>query len=96
MIIDCHNHLGVDLLFYLNGYFPYCQDVQALVTEGRHCGVDRWVVFPMVCNLSFDLAAMRQAKLSPGGLEKVPYAFENERMLREVYELFPDLGRSTG
>ncbi len=95
MLIDCHNHLGVDLFFYLNGYHPYAQDLPALVTEGGHCGVDRWVVFPMVANLTFDVAAMRHAQLAPGGCETVPYAFENERMLREVYELYPDLGRRT-
>src|SRR5882762_2198171 len=45
MLIDCHNHLGVDLYFYCNGHSPYCQDLPAMVTEGRHCGVDRWIVF---------------------------------------------------
>jgi predicted TIM-barrel fold metal-dependent hydrolase len=95
LLFDCHNHLGVDLFFYLNGYSPYAQDLPALVTEGRHCRVDRWVVFPMVSNLSFDVPAMRRAKLVPGGCESVPYAFENERMLREIYELYPDLGRHT-
>ena len=95
LIFDCHNHLGVDLFFYLNGYHPYAQDLPTLVTEGRHCRVDRWVVFPMVSNLSFDVPAMRRAKLVTGGCEAVPYAFENERMLREIYELYPDLGRYT-
>lgn len=95
MLIDCHNHLGVDLFFYLNGYHPYAQDLPALVTEGRHCGISRWVVFPMVANLTFDVPAMRRASLAPGGCEAVPYAFENERMLREIYELYPDLGRHT-
>lgn len=94
MIIDCHNHLGVDLLFYLNGWHPYAQDLPTLVTEGRHCGVDRWVVFPMVSNLAFDVQAMRQGRMEVGGLECVPYAYENERMLREVYQLYPDLGKA--
>lgn len=95
MIIDCHNHLGVELFFYLNGYHPYAQDLPTLVTEGRHCGVDRWVVFPMVSNLTFDIAQMRQEKFVTGGMESVPYAFENERMLREIYQLYPDLGKAT-
>jgi predicted TIM-barrel fold metal-dependent hydrolase len=95
VLIDCHNHLGVDLFFYLNGFHPYAQDLPALTTEGRHCGVDRWVVFPMVSNLSFDVPAMRTGQLVTGGCEGVPYAFENERMLREIYELYPDLGRHT-
>lgn len=94
-LIDCHNHLGVDLFFYLNGYHPYAQDLPSLVIEGRRHGVNRWVVFPMVANLWFDVPPMRSGKLVPGGPEKVPYAFENERMLREVYELYPDLGRQT-
>jgi len=95
MIVDCHNHLGVDLFFYLNGYYPYAQDLPALVTEGRRHGIDRWLVFPMLAHLWFDLKAMRSARLEPGGFEAVPYAFENERMLREIYELFADLGRLT-
>jgi predicted TIM-barrel fold metal-dependent hydrolase len=95
VIIDCHNHLGVDPYFYLNGYHPYAQDLVTLVTEGRHCGVDRWVVFPMVVNLSFDLPAMRNQEILPGGLETVPYAFENQRMLHELYDLYPDLGAHT-
>ncbi|HTO02655.1 MAG TPA: amidohydrolase family protein, partial [Opitutus sp.] len=67
----------------------------SLVTEGRRHGIDRWIVFPMVANTWFDLAAMRRGQLQPGGPDAVPYAFENERMLREVYEQFPDLGRLT-
>lgn len=95
MLIDAHNHIGADLFFYLNGYYPYAQDLPALVTEGRRHGIDRWIVFPMVATAWFDIAAMRRGELQPGGPEKIPYAFENERMLREIYELFPDLGRLT-
>jgi predicted TIM-barrel fold metal-dependent hydrolase len=95
MLIDCHNHLGVDLFFYLNGYFPYAQDLPTLVTEGRRNGIDRWVVFPMVSNLWFDVAAMRAGRLERGGLESVPYAFENDRMLREIYELHPEFAPLT-
>jgi hypothetical protein len=94
MIIDCHNHIGVDLLFYLRGEFPYGQHLSAMVTEGRALGVDRWITFPMVSNLSLDFARMREGQIAfPGGFERVPYAFENRRMLREIYELFPELGR---
>ena len=95
MLIDAHNHIGADLFFYLNGFYPYAQDLPTLVTEGRRHGIDRWIVFPMVATAWFDLAAMRRGELRPGGPEKVPYAFENERMLREIYELFPDLVRLT-
>ena len=96
MIIDCHNHVGVDLLFYLRGEFPYAQHLSAMISEGGALGVDRWIVFPMVSNLSLDFAKMREGKIKfPGEFESVPYAFENRRMLQEIYELFPALGKKT-
>ena len=95
MIIDCHNHIGVDLLFYLRGEFPYAQDLYRMVTEGSALGVDRWIVFPLVSNLSLDFQQMREGKIAFPGFENVPYAFENRRTLREIYELFPNLGRLT-
>jgi len=96
MIIDCHNHIGTDLLFYLRAEFPYAQHLIAMVAEGRALGVDRWIVFPMVSNLSLDFAKLREGQIVfPGGFERVPYAFENRRMLREIYELFPEAGQST-
>src|SRR6266850_7373585 len=96
MIIDCHNHVGVDLLFYLRSEFPYAQQLSAMITEGRALGVDRWIVFPMVSNLSLDFAKMREGEIEfPSRFERVPYAFENRRMLEEVYKLFPDLGKAT-
>jgi predicted TIM-barrel fold metal-dependent hydrolase len=90
MIIDCHNHVGADLMFYLRGDFPYAQHLVAMTSEGRALGVNRWIVFPFVLNLSLNIEAMRQGEIAYGGLEKVPYAFENRRLLREIYELFPD------
>ena len=49
--------------------------------------------FPFVLNLSFDIPALRRGEIVYGGLEKVPYAFENRRLLREIHELFPEEGR---
>ncbi len=96
MIIDCHNHIGVDLLFYLAGEFPYAQHLSAMITEGRALGVDRWIVFPMVSNLSLNFEKMRKAKIEfPGGSERIPYAWENRRMMSEIYELFPQYGKQT-
>jgi predicted TIM-barrel fold metal-dependent hydrolase len=93
MIIDCHNHVGADLMFYLRGDFPYAQHLVAMTREGRALGVDRWIVFPFVVNLSFNIEALRRGEMVYGGLEKVPYAFENRRLLHEVYALFPDEGK---
>lgn len=96
MIIDCHNHVGVELLHYLRGDFPYAQQLESLVREGDALGVQRWIVFPMVTNLALSLEAMRDGRVrTEGGLENTPYAWENRRLMREVYDLFPAAGRHT-
>lgn len=95
MVIDCHNHLGAEISSYLRGEFPYAQHFESLVREGRAHGVDRWIVFPMTCNFSMNLEKLREGIIDlEGGLEDVPYAFENRRMMREITELFPEEGRA--
>src|SRR3954453_3016583 len=93
MIIDCHTHVGADVMFYLRGDFPYAQHLVAMTDEGGALGVDRWIVFPFVINLSLDIPALRRGEIVYGGLEKVPYAFENRRLMKEIYELFPEQGK---
>jgi predicted TIM-barrel fold metal-dependent hydrolase len=95
MIIDVHNHVGADLMFYLRGDFPYAQHLVAMTSEGRALGVDRWVVFPFVTPVSFRIEALKRGEIvfDGTGLEQVPYAFENRRLLKEIYELFPDEGK---
>jgi predicted TIM-barrel fold metal-dependent hydrolase len=96
MLIDCHNHVGVELLTYLRGEYPYAQSLTGLHADGTGQGVNRFVVFPCVSYLAADLKALREGRmLWPGGLEPVPYAFENARVLAEIYELFPEEGRAT-
>ncbi len=90
MLIDGHNHLGVDLLFYLRGEYPYAQDVHGMVHMADGMGVDRWIVFPMLSYVAMDFAAMRQGRIVVPERGEVPYQFENERMLREINDHFPD------
>jgi predicted TIM-barrel fold metal-dependent hydrolase len=92
MIIDSHNHVGADIMFWLRGDFPYAQHLVTMTREGGALGVDRWIVFPFVINLSLNIEALRRGEIVSGGIEKVPYAFENRRLLREVNELFPAEG----
>lgn len=80
-------------MFYLRGDFPYAQHLVTMTSEGRALGVDRWVVFPFVINLSLKIEALRRGEIEYGGLEKVPYAFENRRLLFEINELFPEQGK---
>lgn len=88
-LIDGHTHIGTDLLFYLRGYYPYCLDWASLVRLGEANGIGRFVVFPMVSNLSMDLSSAYEGKVvKQGGLERVPYAFENRRMMIEIEKLF--------
>lgn len=43
MLIDCHNHIGAGLLFYLHGDFPYAQQLVQMQQEGGALGVTRWI-----------------------------------------------------
>lgn len=93
MIIDCHNHVGADVMFYLHGDFPYAQHLVAMTTEGGALGIDRWIVFPFVTHMALDAAAFLTGDIREGGVQlaEVPYALENRRLLHEVHDLFPDL-----
>lgn len=93
MIIDCHNHVGADVLFYLHGDFPYAQHLVAMVEEGSALGIDRWIVFPFVSHGALDIKGFLTGDIREGGMQltDVPYALENRRLLREIHELFPEL-----
>lgn len=92
-MIDCHSHIGVDLLLYLRGYFPYSQQLKTLVDEGHSLGIDRWIVFPFISNLSLDLSELRQGNIVYPGMDAIPYEWENRRTMEEIYTLFPEEGR---
>lgn len=94
-MIDCHSHIGIELLSYLRGEFPYCQHLVDLVVSGKREGIERFIVFPMISNLSMDLQHLRKGEIVlGGGLETVPYQFENRRLLYEIHELFPEEGKA--
>lgn len=95
ILIDCHNHVGADLLFYLHGDFPYAQHLVAMHDEGRALGIDRWIVFPFVAHVALDVTRFMAGDIGDdkGRLQEVPYAFENRRLLREIHQLFPEEGK---
>ena len=96
MLIDCHNHIGADMLFYLHGDFPYAQQLVDLTQTGGDLGVTHWIVFPFVSYAAMDVTRFREGGIGFGnGLEEVPYAFENRRLLEECFRLFPEEGRKT-
>lgn len=91
--IDCHNHVGVELLHYFGGDFPYCQQLISMVEEGRALGVNRWIVFPFVTHRGLDVKALSEGRLGDAGPDIVPYEFENRRLMEEIYRLFPKEGK---
>jgi len=93
MIIDCHNHVGLDAVFYARKHYPYAQDLESMVRQGRALGVDRWVTFPFVSYRGLTLDGQDLWPLQPGE-SPVPYAVENDRFLYELYRLFPEEARS--
>ncbi len=95
--IDVHTHVGVDLLFYFGGGYPYALDLPNLILEGGRSGLNRWVVFPMVTHTALSLRGLRSGLIKEGedALEKIPYAWENRRLMQEIYDLFPELGQQT-
>lgn len=88
MVIDVHNHIGIELITYLRGDFPYCQDVPTLLGKGQAAGVSHWVVFPFVSYSALDLKALREGSIKLGKSGDVPYALENRCLLDEVYRLW--------
>ena len=38
MIIDSHNHVGADIMFWLRGDFPYAQHLVTMMREGGALG----------------------------------------------------------
>lgn len=90
-VIDVHTHIGVELTHYLPKAYPYALSFEQLCREGE--GVDAFVVFPMVSSLYFSLVGIKNGKIvpAPNAICRFPYQHENERMLHEIYELFPQL-----
>lgn len=92
MIIDAHNHVGVELYRYVRDDYPYCQDLRTLFINADRTGVMRCMVFPCVSYQAMDLSQLRDSKVVlDGRLDKVPYGRENRRLLKEIFDYFPAL-----
>lgn len=91
IVIDCHNHIGVELLFYLHGDHPYCQSVPEMVENAGASRLTHWMVFPFVTNLSCRVPSLREGKVEVDDPpEHIPYAYENRRLMQEIYDYFPE------
>jgi len=84
-LIDNHVHIGVDPLFYLNGWSPYCLDLTRMQNEVAGSGIAEWVVFPFVAYMALDPEALRVRRIELGGsTDDVPYRFENRRLAEDL------------
>jgi predicted TIM-barrel fold metal-dependent hydrolase len=92
-VIDVHSHLGVELSHYLTHAYPYGLSLEQLCADGDRLGVDAFVTFPMVTSLYYSLPAMKRGRIvaAPNAVCRFPFEHENQRMLHEIYELFPAL-----
>lgn len=91
-LIDAHTHLGADLALFLNGDYPYAISAEDHGVRMARSGVAHTLCFPFIYSTYFRLAAFRrgQFRRDPKGGADYPYAFENERLCREIYEAFPE------
>ncbi|QDS98204.1 amidohydrolase family protein [Adhaeretor mobilis] len=91
--IDVHSHVGVGVGSYICGEYPYAQSAESLYYRQLAGKVDVNVVFPLLPDLSFDLAKMKHGERvrvqSP--LSDPPYSIENLMLMREIFDFCPEL-----
>lgn len=86
MIIDSHNHLGIELVNWIRGDYPYAQSLEDLRAKAVGSGVTHWVAFPFP---SYARSAPEITPLDEVDLSAIPYEHSNRQLLREVDEYFP-------
>jgi hypothetical protein len=90
MRYDVHNHLGLDLGFYLRGWWPYAQTSMHLIDYMDAHGIDKSVVFPFGLPCAFDEYAYgdnHKVVLQPG---RTPFDRENPLLLQEIERIDPE------
>ena len=88
-IIDCHTHVGISINNYLaTASYPYALTIEDLVVRMDFLGIDKSVVFPFESSY-YPLLGEDQALKSPA-MSSFPYEKENENLLREIYDIFPE------
>ncbi len=93
-LLDVHSHAGFEPLSYLTHGFPYCQTLRNSYEENRKIGVSHAVVFPFCTSLYYDLPALQKGRVKLARrIGAAPFHFENEHLLRQLYEIFPDYKR---
>lgn len=89
-LLDVHAHVGVDPLLYFTHSFPYSHSLRDSFEAGQRVGITHSVIFPWVTSFYYHLPSLMRGKVLLGGkVSRAPFHFENEQMLRQLYEIFP-------
>lgn len=86
-LFDVHTHVGLDVGFFLRGWWPYAATAQQLIDEMDRNGIQSAVCFPFTLPTAFNamtFARENRIELLPG---RYPFDLENELLLREVERL---------
>lgn len=91
-LLDVHSHVGVDPRLYMNHSLPFCRSLDVSRAEAESVGITHSVCFPWVTSLYYDLRELAAGNvvIKGTGIGDAPYHFENEQMLRQLYETFPE------
>lgn len=91
-IIDIHSHAGVSLKAYMCQEYPYAATIEGIAFRQEKYGVDVNVIFPHSPDLFFDPVYLKRGICRPAvkPISPVPYAIENELLLKEIYEFCPE------
>lgn len=89
-IIDAHAHSGIMYKNYLNYSYPYCLSFEDLAIRMKYLGIDVSVVFPMDSSY-YTIDLYESPTVTTTDLfSKFPYEIENQNLLKEIYEIFPE------
>jgi len=89
-IIDAHAHAGIMYKNYLNYSYPYCLSFEDLAIRMKYLGIDRSIVFPMDSSYYTVHLYESPTVTTNERFSQFPYEIENQNLLREVYEIFPE------
>ncbi len=93
VVIDVHTHIGLSSKFYYQSGYPYALSFEDLVIRMQVLGIDHSVVFPFV-DSTFYVNDSNASKIkTTTKFNDFPYEFENENLLKEINEIFPEYSR---
>lgn len=89
-LLDIHSHAGVDPSLYLTHSFPFARNLRDNFADNERLGITHAAVFPFVTSVYYHLPSLARGRVRlEGRIGRAPFHFENEQLLRQLYELFP-------